>query len=531
MTVAEKDIAEVNRALGTMSEPAPAPQPAKAAPKKRRDPLLKKYGELMHDPGENWDSLPVTNGSAEAERGPVAIPGVPTVAPGPGGTSGVSIAPRARLDGAPSLEDYPPVQAARAELARVSKDRQDVARKIADGERQLGLKSNPTPAELKERAVKAVVEGKQDDTQAKLEALAIMRRQHDTLTGAESVLAGKVAEALDGARVKMSAAGGLVVAGASAILSRITAAARSVGIAGETAAKYANVPPDLAQGVTRANVAMQRIDTAWDEFVLRVAAGLGPFIERAASVLEVIGFTGGHAFVAIAEAIGDGITRLAQWVDGIFGWQTATASAGDVAFNVLRTIAKLDALYWDSVKAAAGGVLYIVGSIIEGFGKVVGAIAESSKALDDLSKTLPDGVRGMLFGTAGGDGGLSAWANKAQKVGDSLATWGKNAVLGWGDSAKQVDEWFDGLQKKFNETQRLTPAIGLAGAFGKESKEAYSIIAKWQTSNQLAGLTGPENDPVAIAKKQLNEQKEQRKALYKIVGYLDQGTVVRVLNK
>jgi hypothetical protein len=97
---------------------------------------------------------------------------------------------------------------------------------------------------------------------------------------------------------------------------------------GDRAQRYSNVSPTMGAGVQRTQTAMDRWSGALDEFLFRIADELNPYLEKAASVLEVIGRVGAEVFGEAVNLIGEVVTSIAQWVDETFGLATATTSAG-----------------------------------------------------------------------------------------------------------------------------------------------------------------------------------------------------------
>lgn len=300
----------------------------------------------------------------------------------------------------------------------------------------------------------------------------------------------------------------------------------------ETAAKYGNIDVGRTMRIDGAQKAVDRMTAAGDDFLLRVGEQLGPTLEKIATIVEVVGHVGAEAFASIVDGIGEAIDELLKWLGEIVGAGALTETVGDRTFAVLRAVGEGLAWLWDSAKAAAGGIALVAGSVAESFGAVLKTIGESVKALDDFIAALSPKMKVLLFGTAGANltGGLSEYGARVEKIGAGIADWGANAVAGFGSSAGKINEWFDRVEAGFNNTERLAKATGTAraGAFGKGSTEAYSVLAKFQAGNILTGQSSPDN-PVKIAKEQLKEAKEAKRALWKIVAAFDTGTTIKVI--
>ncbi len=95
-----------------------------------------------------------------------------------------------------------------------------------------------------------------------------------------------------------------------------------------------------------------------------------------------------------------------------------------------------------------------------------------------------------------------------------------------------ADSFFDKIQAKFTQTDRLAKQFGqvLSGAFTAGSSEAYSVIAKFTAGNIVTGQQSADN-PLAVAKKQLDQIKEVKRGTWKIVGELSKETTVKIADE
>jgi hypothetical protein len=199
-------------------------------------------------------------------------------------------------------------------------------------------------------------------------------------------------------------------------------------------------------------------------------------------------------------------------------------------FAVLRKVGKGIGYVYDGTKALAGVNVYAAGVIVDAFGEVIAILADATKKLDEMARELPAFLRPEWVGKAAAV--VDKWAVKVGDIGTKMQKWGKDALFGFGQSSAVVDTFFDKVQAKFKGTDRLAKNFGqvLSGAFVRGGADAYSIMAKFNAANMLSGQN-PEKDPVVVAKKQLDQLKEIKKGQWRIVGFLDRGTVVKVADE
>ncbi|HYH67160.1 MAG TPA: hypothetical protein VD866_20860, partial [Urbifossiella sp.] len=122
---------------------------------------------------------------------------------------------------------------------------------------------------------------------------------------------------------------------------------------------------------------------------------------------------------------------------------------------------------------------------------------------------------------------------RISEVGEGISGWGADAVTGFGESAAGVDRWMDGVESRFR-ARRATldrtaakepPAaaadsapLKLAGALERGSKEAYSVMARFNTS----AMTGAANPAVRAAE-------ETNRLLREIARGISGATVLRTV--
>lgn len=300
---------------------------------------------------------------------------------------------------------------------------------------------------------------------------------------------------------------GVVLAG----LGLVDSALNRIANVGEKAKEYGNISLDRNLAIDRAQKGFDRITAAVDDFFFVVAEKVAPAIEKIATIVEVVVFTGAEGFKALADSIG-----------------SVALTSGDV-FAGLKAVAQAAAYLFDTMRAGAGVVMIVQGVFDQFIAGVLKSLAGAVRKLEELSQRLPEGMRPDWI--KGAADTIDGFANKTDDLGRKMVDVGKLWVTSWGDSADKVGAFIDGVQARFNATDRIKKGLGvaLAGAFGQGSVEATSVISKWEAGNILSGQSPADAPAVKVAKEQLKEAKEHKKATWKIVGYLDRGTLVKVI--
>jgi hypothetical protein len=220
----------------------------------------------------------------------------------------------------------------------------------------------------------------------------------------------------------------------------------------------------------------------------------GPLFEKVGAALEVIVYTGAELFGEFLSGVADVLNSIEGWARETLGLADTTQGAGDQMFAVLRLVGKGFAYVWDTVKAGAGVVSVVVGYIAEGFGTVIKVVGQAVEQLAKLAEQLPESIRPDWIGKAAD--AVKGWGDSIDTAGQKMVAWGKGAVMAWGDSSAAVDVWFDKVQGRLAERKKafenpipLKPQ--LAGAFQAGSKEAYSVVAKFQAGGTITGQDIP----------------------------------------
>jgi phage-related protein len=285
-----------------------------------------------------------------------------------------------------------------------------------------------------------------------------------------------------------------------------------------------------AKGIDNAKVAIDRAAASLDGLVNRFLAKLAPAIEAIAddftlfdtieAVLDGIAQAavaivdvGIPAFQALFAAIKELGGYLGNIISSWFDFGNASITARDVVLGVLRGLGVAIAYVWDTLKVGAG----VINTVIGGLVKVIGYAIEGFAELVGVAKELPDELR-----PEGLDNFIAAVdkaSARTKQVGDALIKGGTDAVTSFGDSAKAVNTFFDGIANKQRKTlevlsrERATLAeqekafqYKDVAAAQRGSQEALNIL----TRSKVEALVGSTGD---VAQKQLQAQQGIRTAV------------------
>lgn len=236
---------------------------------------------------------------------------------------------------------------------------------------------------------------------------------------------------------------------------------------------------------------------------------LGRAMERVSIIVERVGEVLEQWFdIAYKE-----VRNLLAGVQDFTGeWPTVE----EVVTGVLKNTAVALAYVWDTLKAGAGAMAYVLGFIVEGFGNVVKTFKDTVKDLLEVAGELPDVLGGKFFRDKAKE--VDGLGNSIVKTGEKLKDWGKGTFNNFGNSAKDVGKWFDNLDLKRKELakKKLIPEDSKEAEYKavasivKGSKEAYSIESKFKFDGKMAGAKEP-------AEKALDEAKKANALLQKLV--------------
>ena len=213
---------------------------------------------------------------------------------------------------------------------------------------------------------------------------------------------------------------------------------------------------------------------------------LGRAIEKASVILEAV-------FQVLSIWIDEAVKWISELVTSVFDFGNSWPSIEDVVFSVLKGLTQAIGYVWDTLRAGAGAMAYIVSFLVEGFGHVVEAFKGTIKDLLDLAGELPDQLGGKMFRDSAKN--VDQWGNKIKDAGKQMREWGKGQIGGFGDSANKIGTWFDRIKDKTRDAVKqgekaqeqaaqLQPYKGVDAAI-KGTKEAYSIESKFRWESSL----------------------------------------------
>jgi hypothetical protein len=286
---------------------------------------------------------------------------------------------------------------------------------------------------------------------------------------------------------------------------------RAAEIAGGFFDRLQPIAAELGERIGGAVFSLVEITGSWLNVFLTGLEAVWPILSRVFKVAEVGLFLFEQLYVAIYDGIAEIIKGIAGWSGSWINLESISLTTSQAIFAALKVVAQGAGWVWDVFQFGAGIVATSAATIID-------ALKEVAKASD------------AIMGTD--------WAKRLESVGADLRKWGEDAMAGFGKSADIFGAKMDALQAKFNaraagiaaaahmkveeeKPQKFEPV----GAYEKGSKEAYSIIARWEGNNMMAGNSLAQN-PVAIAKKQLDELKEVKKVAARFVAIFSKGTVI-----
>lgn len=264
----------------------------------------------------------------------------------------------------------------------------------------------------------------------------------------------------------------------------------------------------------------------------KLGSWLSPVIDKVSRGFDVVGFVfeavmseGVTLFGELLDGIGSVIESVTAWVGEFFSVSTAFGTVEEIGFKCFRVLGQGAAYVWDTLKAGAGAMSYVASFIVDGFSMVVEAFKDTIKDLLGLAGQLPDALGGAGFRKLAE--GVDGWGDSISDSAARMRQWGAGAIAGWGNSVATVDQWFDRLEGRFQKradrtmmsavAERFEPK--LAGALEKNSKEAYSVVTRFNT-NALVNATDP-------ARQQLGKLDDIRQVLDDIRRGLAGAPVIR----
>jgi phage-related protein len=271
--------------------------------------------------------------------------------------------------------------------------------------------------------------------------------------------------------------------------------------------------------------ARKGIEAVWDGLVNRatiIAAPVIKFIGNAISkafallapVFEWLGRVVGEIAriaEAVFEVLGQWFEEAVKWVKELIGgveeYTGSWPKVEDVVLAVLKAVAQSLGYVWDTLKGGVGVGAYVIGFLVQSFGKLVNSFKDTIKGLLDIAGELPDSLGGDFFRNASKN--VDKFGAKIKDTGTEMMNWGKAQMAAWGDSPVKIGAWFDKLKNKVKKEEgklkadvapeAKKPEYKPVEALLKGSKEAYSVEARFRFENP-AGKK--------VDEKQLDEQKK-----------------------
>ena len=212
---------------------------------------------------------------------------------------------------------------------------------------------------------------------------------------------------------------------------------------------------------------------------------LGRIIAKTADILE-----------QVFEVMSGWFDEVIQWVTELIGeveqfgggWPTIE----QVVVSVLKNIAIACGYVWDTLKAGIGVASYVIGFIVQGFGKLVDQFKDTIKSLLEIAGNLPDDLGGKWFRDQAKN--VDKLGSGMKAVGADMMKFGKDSMNAFGESPKKIEKWFDKLKTKKDEAFKIlkdepeaapTPKpYSTVQAALKGSKEAYEIEARYKFGDQ-----------------------------------------------
>lgn len=278
---------------------------------------------------------------------------------------------------------------------------------------------------------------------------------------------------------------------------------------------WENAQQAIGTAWQRIQVALAPVITMMGELVQQWLVKLQPYIDMATEAFSELASTALVFLDDCVSGIVEVVGGIVQWVQQLFGVEGQFASSGSIIRSILKGVAKAVAYVWDTIKAGAGAVAWVVSWVVEGFGKIVDAFKSVIKDLLELAGELPDSLGGDWFRRQAQN--VDQWGNNIQRAGRDMRNWGRDQINAWGDGARAVDAWFDNLD---NRRQALNRAAAdrpdpfkpvdynAVGAMTQNSKEAYSIEARFQTEGMLRK---------SVEEQQLREAQRANQLLQQVV--------------
>lgn len=300
------------------------------------------------------------------------------------------------------------------------------------------------------------------------------------------------------------------------------------------------------RSMAKAQTAIGAVKTAFDSVWTTLIANLAPVIELIANrLVKNIQFIApavewvSRAFAThwgfILDVVGevvDGIFEVvgvvADFIGELLGLGNTTMTIEQVITEAWHGIGTAVAYVYDGMKAGVGVVSIALGFLITKF-------AEVAKNFADLRASILNGMADAADAVGSTETAAALRASVADverlyegigKAGEKMQKWGQGTLDNFGNSAKDVDKWFDKRAKKAEEAAKKgvaggkldnTPEFKLKytknDALMKGSAEGISAEIKYKTEAMFS-------KPKDVEKQQLNKLEEINKGILATVTQL-----------
>jgi len=289
---------------------------------------------------------------------------------------------------------------------------------------------------------------------------------------------------------------------------------------------------DSLKAAERAKAALPKIQAAFTGLFNRVAVSMAPLIEAVAAnlskvlaklgpVFDWVGRAAEAYYGVLGPAVGevlDAFSAVAQaageWIGETFAFAGEFPSIGEVITGVMKFVGVSGAYAWDVIKGGAGAVAVAVSYVITAFQKLVSAFADVLK----FAKELPEAVRPSWANDLGD--GADAFAARIGRAAAETDAWGKRQLGAFGQSAVQVEAWFERLKAKKAEVETVAPNVDVPAAAAAAGKAGANTALIAGTKEELSARIKFDQAGQTVASQQLAEQKKSNLILERTVDKL-----------
>jgi hypothetical protein len=250
---------------------------------------------------------------------------------------------------------------------------------------------------------------------------------------------------------------------------------------------------------------------SWLDVFLTGLEAVWPLLDKMTRGADALLFVFSEFFSAFMAGAAEVIKLISGWADEWLNLEHVAMTVEQAVFKGLKYIAMGAGYAWDAFKVGAGVVATVCGSIVQSFGAVLDVIADATRKMADLASNLPSALRPDWIGKAAD--AVAGWKKDVEGVGDAMRKWGADAGAGFGKTANAFGAIIDGLQARFearsariarsahkegDDVAQSMAEVKLTGAHGEHSKEAYSIVTRFNVGAMMAGNPQKEKKDKAL---------------------------------